>query len=325
MKLLKRSLISMAAIMSVSFAAQNVHAQAKVMIGEPSWPGAKIMANLIGQVIKTRLGGEVGYAPGANAVIFEAMDGGRGDIDVHPDVWLPNQSSFTDKFVDGKGTVALSKGSYKGQTGFCTPTYMNKEKNMKSIFDLGTPDAQKLYDSNGDGKGEIWVGASGWASTNIGKVKVRDYGVQDFLEPTTEDEAVFYARLKDAVAQKKGVVFYCYKPHYVHALYDVSFIEEPAHDPKNYTIVQPDQDADWFKKSKITTGDKVKTVKVAYSKSLDNRNKAAASFLANIDMNSDALSQLTYEVVVKGNEIEPTVAKWIEANSKTVDGWLGLN
>ena len=96
-------------------------AQSKVMIGEPSWPGAKIMANVIGQVITKRLGGEVGYAPGANAVIFAAMDGGRGDIDVHPDVWLPNQASFTDEYVDQKGTVALSEGSYEGRSGFCTP------------------------------------------------------------------------------------------------------------------------------------------------------------------------------------------------------------
>lgn len=325
MKLVKRLLSPVLAAVLFGVGMQSVYAQSKVMIGEPSWPGAKIMANLIGQVIEGRLGGEVGYAPGANAVIFEAMHGGRGDIDVHPDVWLPNQASFTSKFVDDKGTVGLSKGAYQGKTGFCTPTYMANEKNMKSIFDLGTPDAQKHFDSDGDGMGEIWVGAPGWASTNVGKVKVRDYGIENFLRPTTEDEAVFYARLKEAVAQKKGVVFYCYKPHYVHALYDVTFVEEPAHNPDNYVMVQPDQDADWFKKSKITTGDQVKTVKVAYSKSLESRNKAAAAFLANIDMNSDDLSQLTYEVVVKGNEIETAVANWIGKNTKVVDGWLGLN
>jgi glycine betaine/proline transport system substrate-binding protein len=33
--------------------------------------------------------------PGNNATIFQAMDQGKGDIDVHPDVWLPNQESFT--------------------------------------------------------------------------------------------------------------------------------------------------------------------------------------------------------------------------------------
>lgn len=317
--------LTLTATLAMAIGATGALAQDKVMVGEPSWPGAKIMSRVIGQVIETRLGGEVGYAPGANAVIFAAMDGGRGDIDVHPDVWLPNQSSFTDEYVDQKGTVALSTGSYEGRAGFCTPTYMAEKHNMKSIFDLATPMAQDLYDTNGDGKGEIWVGASGWASTNVHKVKVRDYGIETFLEPTTEDETVFYSRLKDAIDQEQGVVFYCYSPHYVHALYDVTMIEEPEHDPSTYKIVQPDQDADWYQKSSITTGDQVKTVTVAYSKSLEERNAAAASFLSQINMNADELSQLTYQVVIQGQDIDAAVSAWLDANSATVDGWLGLN
>lgn len=320
-----KNFTKLTATMALILGASTAMAQEKVMVGEPSWPGAKIMSRVIGQVIETRLGGEAGYAPGANAVIFAAMDGGRGDIDVHPDVWLPNQSSFTDEYVDQKNTVALSSGSYEGRSGFCTPSYMADKHNMKSIFDLATPTAQELYDTNGDGKGEIWVGASGWASTNVHKVKVRDYGIETFLEPSTEDETVFYARLKDAVEQEKGVVFYCYRPHYVHALYDVTMIEEPEHDPATYKIVQPDQDADWYNKSSITTGDKVKTVTVAYSKSLETRNPAAAAFLSQIDMDAGELSKLTYEVVIQGREIDAAVSDWLAANGDIVDGWLGLN
>jgi len=320
-----KTLVKITAMLALTLGTTSAMAQEKVMIGEPSWPGAKIMANVIGQIIEGRLGGEVGYAPGANAVIFAAMDGGRGDIDVHPDVWLPNQSSFTDQYVTEKSSVSLSSGSYEGRAGFCTPTYMAEKHNIKSIFDLATPDAQELFDSDGDGMGEIWIGASGWASTNVHKVKVRDYGIETFLEPGTEDEAVFYSRLKDAVAEEKGVVFYCYKPHYVHALNDMTMIEEPPYNPDEYTIVQPGDDADWYAKSKITSGDVVKTVTVAYSNSLNERNPAAASFLANIDMNADALSYLTYEVVVKGGDISDVVAAWIAENGDMVDGWLGLN
>mgnify|MGYP001826587666 CR=1 FL=1 len=35
------------------------------------------------------------HIPGNNATFFQAMDQGKGDIGVHPDVWLPNQESFT--------------------------------------------------------------------------------------------------------------------------------------------------------------------------------------------------------------------------------------
>ncbi|WP_136659389.1 glycine betaine ABC transporter substrate-binding protein [Nitratireductor sp. XY-223] len=307
-------------------ASTSLSAQAAdtVMIGEPSWPGAKIIANLIKVVIEEKLGGEAELVPGTNPVIFAAMDGGRGDIDVHPDVWLPNQKSLTDEYVDDKGTVGLSSGAYEGRSGFCVPSYVADEHNVKSVYDLATPEAQALFDSDGDGKGEIWVGASGWASTNVHKVKARDYGIETFLEPGTEDETVFYAKLKAIVSQKKGAVFYCYKPHYVHALYDVTMLDEPPHDPENYTIVQPDADADWYDKSKITTGDSVKSVRIAHSKSLEERAPDAAKLLANMALNSDDVSAWTFEVVVNGKEPEDVVKAWVAENGKTVDTWLGI-
>ncbi|MEO0567084.1 MAG: glycine betaine ABC transporter substrate-binding protein [Pseudomonadota bacterium] len=310
---------------SLALASTGAMAQEKVMIGEPGWPGAKIMAQIIGTVIETRLGGEVGYAPGTNAVIFASMDGGRGDIDVHPDVWLPNQSSFTSEFVDEKGTVSLASGSYEGRAGVCVPTYMVEEHNIKSIYDLATPTAQELFDSDGDGMGEIWIGSPGAASRNTFQVRVRDYGIEPFLTPSTEDETIYFSRLKDLIAQKKGAAFYCYTPHYVHALFETTMLEEPQHNPDTYVMLQPNQDPDWYEKSNVDSGEIVKSVTVAYSNSLNDRNPTAASFLANIDMDADALSALTYKVVVEGGEISSVAEAWVAENGEMVDGWLGLN
>ena len=311
-----------AAVLGMVVSAGAATAQETVMIGEPSWPGARIMANLIGQVIETRLGGEVGYAPGANAVIFAAMDGGRGDIDVHPDVWLPNQQSFVDEYNE---TVTLSEGSYEGSSGICVPTYMAEEHNIRTIYDLATPAAQELFDSDGDGMGEVWVGASGWASTNTFSVRVRDYGISTFLTPTTEDETVFYSRLRDLIEAQEGAAFYCYAPHYVHALYDVTMLEEPPYDEAMYTMVAADQSANWFEESSIMTGEPVKTIRVAFSNSLFDRNPAAAAFLQAVDMDAAELSELTYQVVENGVETEVAVAAWMEENGDMIDGWLGLN
>jgi glycine betaine/proline transport system substrate-binding protein len=305
-------------------AATTAAAQSTVMIGEPSWPGAKIIANLISTVITTRLGGQATIVPGTNPVIFAAMDGGKGDIDVHPDVWLPNQKSFTDKYVDGSKTVGLSKGSYSGRAGFCVPTYMVKDHKVKSVYDLATPEAQKLFDADGDGRGEIWIGASGWASTAIHQVKARDYGISDFLTPGKEDEAVFYAKLANQIAKKKGVAFYCYTPHYVHKLYDVTMLEEPAFDAAKYKMVQPNEDADWLAKSKITVGDSPKFVHVAYSKSLEKRAPDVARFLANIKLETDLVSEWTRQVIVEKKEPADVVKAWVAANPKVVDRWLGL-
>ena len=46
----------------------------EVKIGVPSWTGAQAIAYVLGEVVTTRIGGEVEYVPGNNATIFQAMD-----------------------------------------------------------------------------------------------------------------------------------------------------------------------------------------------------------------------------------------------------------
>ena len=104
----------------------------EVKIGVPSWTGAQAIAHLLGAVVEMRIGGTVEYVPGNNATIFQGMDQGKGDIDVHPDVWLPNQESFTKKYVDGAGSVTLSSNPYEGNQGFCVSSAFRISGNSPS-------------------------------------------------------------------------------------------------------------------------------------------------------------------------------------------------
>ncbi|REG81952.1 glycine betaine ABC transporter substrate-binding protein [Marinomonas pollencensis] len=323
---MKHSLLTkMMLVASISTASVSyVQAADKVMIAELTWPGAKIIGNLIKVVIQEKLGGEADMVPSTNSIAFSAMDGGRGDIDVHPDVWLPNQQALVDEYVEANKSVTLSKGYYEGRTGFCVPKYMSEQYGIKSVYDLATPEAQKLFDSDGDGMGEIWAGGAGWTSTNINKVKARDYGIDLFNTVSTEDEAIFYNRLETLYQQKKGVAFYCYVPHYVHALYDVVLLEEPKYDAAQYKMLQPQEDPDWYQKSSITSGDPVKHVHVAYSKTLETRAPDVAKFLTNISLSANDVSSWTYQVVIKGKDPEDVVRAWVNDHGATVDKWLGI-
>ena len=176
----------------------------EVKIGVPSWTGAQAIAHLLGAVVEMRIGGTVEYVPGNNATIFQGMDQGKGDIDVHPDVWLPNQESFTKKYVDGAGSVTLSSNPYEGNQGFCVSSAFAEANNITDIADLGRPDVAALMDSDGNGKGEMWIGAPGWASANVNEVKTRDYGLLDFIEPIRAEESVKTARIKDSIAKGEG-------------------------------------------------------------------------------------------------------------------------
>ena len=285
--LLKKSLItaSLLTAMSIPALAEDVK------IGVPSWTGAQAMAHLLGAVVEMRIGGTVDYVPGNNATIFQGMDQGKGDIDVHPDVWLPNQESFTKKYVDGAGTVVLNQQPYEGNQGFCVSKDFAEANNITDIADLGRPDVAALMDSDGNGKGEMWIGAPGWASANVNEVKVRDYGLLDFIEPIRAEESVKTARIKDSIAKGEGYAFYCYKPHAVWFMFDVVMLSEPTYDAAKYIMVQPSDDADWYEKSSVSTKDALKKVQIAYSKSLPDRSPAIAEFFERFSVTADEIGR----------------------------------
>jgi len=294
-----------------------------VNIGAPAWTGAQAIAHLIKEVVVTRIGGEAELVPGNNGAIFQAMDAGKGDIDVHPDVWLPNQQTFTDKYVEDAGTVTLSSNSYEGKQSFCVSKAFSEEHGVTSIFDLARPEIAKLMDSDGNGKGEIWIGAPGWASANVNEVKVRDYGLDPFMEAIRADQAVMTARVGDAIKKNEGYAFYCYSPHAIWFQHDIVRLEEPEFDAEKYIALQPSDDPDWFKKSTVMTEDALKNVQIAYSNSLAERSPAIAELLANIALDGETVSGFAFEI--EGGKDAATVAKeWVEANSDRVDSWLGL-
>jgi glycine betaine/proline transport system substrate-binding protein len=318
---LKQSLMSATLLIAFSAPAFAVET---VKIGVPTWTGAQAIAHLLGAVVEMRIGGKVEMVPGNNATIFQAMDQGKGDIDVHPDVWLPNQESFTKKYVDGAGSVTLSSNPYQGNQGFCVSKDFAKANNITDIADLGRPDVAALMDSDGNGKGEMWIGAPGWASANVNEVKVRDYGLLDFIEPIRAEESGKTARIKDSIAKGEGYAFYCYKPHAVWYMFDVEMLTEPTYDPAKYVMVQPSDDADWYEKSEVATKDALKEVQIAWSKSLGDRSPAIAEFFGRFSLTADDVSNFAFEISGQGRDPAEVAREWIEANPERVDAWLGL-
>ena len=321
---MKFKLTSLAMATGLALTTGSALGAEKVNIGVPSWTGAQAIANLLKAVVEMRIGGEAGLVPGNNATIFQAMDQGNGDIDVHPDVWLPNQESFTKKYVDGAKTVTLSGNPYEGNQGFCVSKDFGKANDITDIADLGRPDVAAKMDSDGNGKGEMWIGAPGWASANVNEVKVRDYGLLDFIEPVRAEESVKTARVKDSIAKSEGYAFYCYKPHAIWYMFDVEMLSEPKYDPADYVMVQPSDDPDWYNKSKVATKDALKNVQIAWSNSLKERSPAISEFFERFSLTADDVSGFAFEISGNGRDPAEVAKEWVDNNTGRVDAWLGL-
>lgn len=295
----------------------------KINLGELNWPGSKVIANILKIVIENNFDAEVGIVPSTNPVVYKAMDAGNGDIDVHTDTTRPNQDNLINEYVYERGTVVLSENGYDNIQGTCIPGYMQDKYGINSIYDLADPEIAALVDEDGDGKGEWWPGANGWAVTPVEQVKYREYGLTDFYDPYIVEESVVLARLQDAYAKEEPLVFFCYKPNWTFTVYDLRVLEEPEYfEGCMDGMVQPTDDPNWYENSSVSCGWPVGKSYLAWAKTLEERAPDVAKLLGNVQLNGDIVTEFNYHVSYKGVDAVEYATNWVAENTDLINSWL---
>ncbi len=295
---------------------------ADITIGVPNWAAAEAISYMLETLIERETGLEVDKIASTNPVIFEAMD--KGDMDVHPDVWLPNQQNLTDKFVNERGTVVLSENEYDGFGTYCVTRATADKLGVKSIFDLTDPEIAKQFDTDGDGKGEIWVGASGWAGTAIDTVRLTSYGVGETFKLLEMDETLAIARIKEAATTGQPFATLCFAPHMMFQLTDLVQLEQPPYDESKWTMVQPTEDPNWLEKSSITVANPPLKIQIAFAKRIEEESPRAAEILRGVQLDTETVNDWNFKIVEEEREVEDVMDEWMAANKERIDGWLGF-
>jgi glycine betaine/proline transport system substrate-binding protein len=271
-------------------------------------------------VMEDNLGVEVELQNGTNPVVFEAMDSGA--MHVHPEVWLPNQANLEAKFVKEKGTVRQNPNGVNGDQAMCVTKSTAERTGIKDLAELSNPDMAKNFDSDGDGKGEIWIGAAGWASTNVEKIRAKSYGFSETMQLKEMDETLALAEVDNAVAQKKNIVFFCYTPHHMFALHELVILKEPAYDESKWVVKQPTDDPQWLENSSAPVAWNTAKLKIHYAASLEKSNPEVAKLLSQVKLDTEAVSKMTFALVVEKKDPAAFAKDWVAKNGKLVDSWL---
>lgn len=292
----------------------------KLVVGVPNWPAARAKAQIIKRVIEDNFAITVELQTATNAVIFAGIDSGA--MDVHPAVWLPNQANFHQKYVVENGTAQRATTPQLGNQYMCVTKGSAQRTGISKLSDLADPKIASQFDRNGDGRGEVWIGASGWASTIIEKVRAKSYGYDQTMDLKEMDEALALAELDDAIKTDKNIVFYCDKPHYTFLLYDLVILEEPAYDPEQWHIVQPPDDPSWLTKSYARSAWDRTRVYLYYATSLTKSSPTIANFLQRVTFDSDSVSKMNYALVVDKIPAAEFAKQWTAEQRSVIDSWL---
>ncbi len=317
MKLAKT--LAFTAALTMSASSYALAADAKVAISDLNWTGAKAIGHVIKAIINGPLGSEAEIVEGLSdqAIIAAGMDKGDGSADVWTDMWMPNQQGPWDKFVVEAKTVDHNQ-PYLGTQQMYVPSYMADK--IKSFEDLKDPEVAAMFDTDGNGKGEYWAGDASWKSTKIWQVKMKDYGLSELWEPNIISDATFKAQLKTNYGNQKPILFYYWTPEWIHAAYDITPLSEPAH-TEGCMDLQLDGE-DWLEVSKAGCKTPDAEVFISFSKSLEQRNPAAAKLLKNMKLDPAVVNGWILEIGRDEKDPQDVAEKWVEENMDTVNKWI---
>ncbi len=318
MKLRKLVTVLMCAV-GINFS--SIASAADVIIGVPNWPSVAATADILKRIIEDNLGLEVELQSASNPIIFEAMDQGR--MHVHPEVWLPNQQNLHDKYVVDRKTVLMNEYGVPSSPGeMCVTDTTAERTGIKDIQELADPDMAKHFDTDGDGLGNIWIGAPGWASTNIEMIRAKSYGYDVTMNLDVMDETLALANVDAAVANNTNIVFMCYTPHHMFSLYNLIPLTEPAYDPEKWVVIQPTDDPDWLEKSSAPVAWDKATLHIMFASTLPEEQPEVAKLLSTIQFTADQLAAMTLAVVVEKTSTPDYAEEFVTANSDLIDSWL---
>jgi glycine betaine/proline transport system substrate-binding protein len=237
---------------------------ADIVIGVPNWPSVRVSAQLVKLVLEEELGLTVELQGATNPVIFEAMS--KGSIDLHPEVWLPNQQSLFDRY---EADLVRNLHPAIGEQGMCVNGAAQRA-GVHDIADLTDPARAPLFDSDGDGRGEVFIGAPGWSSTLVERIRAATYGYGEMLELLQLDEGLADTQL--AIAQRRNLpwVGFCYTPHHRFVVHpDLRLLSEPAGPPGAWKVVLPADDPLWARASRVAMAWPRQSVQPVYARALE--------------------------------------------------------
>ncbi len=92
--------------------------------------------------------------------------------------------------------------------------------------------------------------------------------------------------------------------------------------PAGWKVVQPTDDPAWLDKSSAAMAWDTAHLHLHYAKSVEADHPEVAKLFANMKLDTDTVSAMTYALVVDKKDPAEYAKEWVAANEDQVLGWL---
>ncbi len=289
-------------------------ADTDLRVGVLDWSASKVIAEIIRQTVETELDLRVALVETSVNDLFPAMANPEGDIDIHSDFWAENQRQNLAQFVVQDQLVRLNQIPYAGRQGIYVSAPNFPDFAFTSIADMATPEAIAAFDTDGDGRGEIWIGAAGWQSTTTIANLLDAYGLGTKWEYQTFSDTIFKAKLAQFHQQGKPILFYGYEPDWIHAAYELQGLTIPL--TQHQCPAVP---------GVVTTGTEcvfgAVSVHIAFAERLETSHPKAAQLLSAMHFTTEDVNDWLADMRDHDHSPADVAQGWIADNPGRVADW----
>lgn len=289
----------------------------EVVVGVTAWPSAKVSAHVIGEVLAERAGVTPVYVERGSLGLLTSI--AQGDIDVYPELWSPNLDAAVSRVG---AAVTVSPHAVTGKQGICATRAAVDQTGIKAVSDLTNPDIAAAFDTDDDGRGELWIGDATWFSTQVERVRAKSADYDKTMQLLEAPEDMAMAAVDASVALAQPLVFYCYSPHHVFVLHDVVMLAEPSFEATAWNIVAPAADAKWLEHSRAETAWDVSSLSIAFATKLKTERPAVAEILERVQFEPEDIAGMSYALQVERKSPEDAAREWLTNHRARIDGWF---
>lgn len=228
----------------------------------------------------------------------------RGDIDLITEVALPNQGDLA---AEAEGMEIVSETYGGAEQGWFVPSYVvepgGPAEGLTSVEQL--PEYAEVFDST------LYDADPGWVTTEQNRARLAGYGLDDW-EHVVGGEAAELAQVERSVAREEPILAYLYRPHAIHAQYDLTLLEEST----------PYEEGCFAEGGDGACAMPAYSANIAASTDLAEEAPQFVAMLEEFAIPLEEMEEMQAAVEVEGLDVEEVAAEWVEGHQEEISSWI---
>ena len=232
MKFIKKTILSMVFLVSITIGTTSANAACKAHLGDFDWDSANIHTAIASFMIEHGFGCDVEVTKGSTTPIMAAFFDGQ--IAVITELWEDNLVELLKPYFADGSIIHMGTNTPASEQAFWVDRVTAEANGLVSVEDMKKPGVWELFkDPENPSKGRMTSCISGWTCYTINYVKLKEYGLDElYTNFDPGSGGALDAAIAGAFAKGKPIFSYYWTPTSLmgKAEIDMVRLEEPAYD-----------------------------------------------------------------------------------------------